>query len=152
MRRSRRAGPAWLSRRCPGHERGAHEVDPELARSVPRPPHARLPSRLTASLRRGAGRTATIGLSPDQVSNPFSAALLRAGVEDEARRTGCKCSLGARPGPREGYPTLSTASGRLDIVPAGQDQSYLQAESRHGVRAVYLKIPRLFSSETLSWS
>src|SRR5258708_25806125 len=42
------------------------------------------PNLTASSLRRGDRRTATIGLLLEDVSNPFSAALLRA-VEDQAR-------------------------------------------------------------------
>src|ERR1019366_4574095 len=61
-------------------------VDPELAERVREAADmlGYRPNLTASSLRRGAGRTATIGLLLDDVSNPFSAALLRA-VEDEAR-------------------------------------------------------------------
>jgi LacI family transcriptional regulator len=110
---------------------------------------------LTASsLRKGAGRTATIGLLLDDVSNPFSAALLRS-VEDEARERGVQVLIGSldEDPDRERELARTLIDRQVDgliIVPAGRDQSYLHAESRLGVRAVFLdREPHLFSADAV---
>ena len=68
-------------------------VDPALADRV-RKAATKLgyrPNLTAASLRRSGGRTDTIGLLLEDVSNPYSAALHRA-VEDYARARGCSSS------------------------------------------------------------
>ena len=131
-------------------------VDPELVERV-RGAADMLgyrPNLTASSLRRGAGRTATIGLLLDDVSNPFSAALLRA-VEDEARARGVQVLIGSldEDPDREREMARTLIDRQVDgliIVPAGQDQSYLLAESRHGVCAVFLdREPRLFNSDAV---
>jgi LacI family transcriptional regulator len=112
------------------------------------------PNLTASSLRRGAGRTATIGLLLDDVSNPFSAALLRA-VEDDARARGVQVLIGSldRDPEREMQMVRTLIDRQVDgliIMPASEDQSYLHAESRHGVCAVFLdREPRVFSSDAV---
>jgi LacI family transcriptional regulator len=131
-------------------------VDPELAGRVREAADmlGYRPNLTASSLRRGAGRTATIGLLLEDVSNPFSAALLRA-VEDDARGRGVQVLIGSldRDPDREREMARTLIDRQVDgliIVPAGHDQSYLQAESRHGVCAVFLdREPRLFNSDAV---
>jgi LacI family transcriptional regulator len=131
-------------------------VDPELAERV-REAADMLdyrPNLTASSLRRGAGRTATMGLLLEDVSNPFSAALLRA-VEDDARARGVQVLIGSldRDPDREREMARTLIDRQVDgliIVPVGQDQSYLQAESRRGVCAVFLdREPRVFNSDAV---
>jgi LacI family transcriptional regulator len=131
-------------------------VDPELAGRVREAADmlGYRPNLTASSLRRGAGRTATIGLLLEDVSNPFSAALLRA-VEDDARARGVQVLIASldRDPDREREMVRTLIDRQVDgliIVPAGQDQSYLQAESRHGVCAVFLdREPRVFNSDAV---
>ena len=93
-----------------------------------------------SSLRRTDGRTATVGLLLEDVSNPYSAALQRA-VEDVAIPRGVmvfSASLDEDPArERELARAFSTrrADGLL-LVPAGDDQSYLASELRAGTAIV----------------
>ncbi len=131
-------------------------VDPELAKRVREAADmlGYRPNLTASSLRRGAGRTATMGLLLEDVSNPFSAALMRA-VEDDARARGVQVLIGSldRDPDREREMARTLIDRQVDgliIVPAGQDQSYLQAESRHGVCAVFLdREPRVFNSDAV---
>ncbi len=135
---------------------GVSTVDPELAQRVRKAADmlSYRPNLTASNLRRGAGRTSTIGLLLEDVANPFSAALLRA-VEDEARARGVQvliASLDEDP-ERERQLALDLIDRQVDglvIVPAGQDQSYLLAESRLGVPAVFLdREPSLFAADTV---
>lgn len=131
-------------------------VDPELVQRVRKASEmlGYRPNLTASSLRRGAGRTATIGLLLDDVSNPFSAALLRA-VEDEARERNVQVLIGSldEDPDRERELARTLIDRQVDgliIVPAGRDQSYLQAESRLGVRAVFLdREPHLFAADAV---
>ena len=112
------------------------------------------PNLTASSLRRGDRRTATIGLLLEDVSNPFSSALLRA-VEDEARERGVQILIGSLdedPG-RERDLAISLIDRGVDgliIVPAARDQSYLQAERRLGIRFVFLdREPRLLEADAV---
>jgi LacI family transcriptional regulator len=93
-----------------------------------------------SSLRRTDGRTATVGLLLEDVSNPYSSALQRA-VEDVAIPRGVmvfSASLDEDPArERELARAFSTrrADGLL-LVPAGEDQSYLASELRAGTAIV----------------
>jgi len=92
------------------------------------------------SLRRTGGRTATVGLLLEDVSNPFSSALQRA-VEDVAIPRGVMvftASLDEDP-QRERELTSAFSARRADgliIAPAGDDQSYLESELRAGTAIV----------------
>jgi LacI family transcriptional regulator len=92
------------------------------------------------SLRRAGGRTATVGLLLEDVSNPFSSALQRA-VEDVAIPRGVMvftASLDEDP-QRERELTRAFSARRTDgliIAPASNDQSYLESEVRAGTAIV----------------
>lgn len=92
------------------------------------------------SLRRTGGRTATVGLLLEDVSNPFSSALQRA-VEDVAIPRGVMvftASLDEDP-QRERELTRAFSARRADgliIAPASDDQSYLESEVRAGTAIV----------------
>lgn len=95
-----------------------------------------------SSLRRGDKRTATIGLLLENVSNPFSAALLRA-VEDQARERGVQILIGSldEDPDRERELAITLIDRRVDglvMVPAAADQSYLLAERKLGMSIVFL--------------
>ncbi|WP_352299723.1 LacI family DNA-binding transcriptional regulator [Kineosporia sp. NBRC 101731] len=92
------------------------------------------------SLRRAGGRTATVGLLLEDVSNPFSSTLQRA-VEDVAIPRGVMvftASLDEDP-QRERELTRAFSARRADgliIAPASNDQSYLESELRAGTAIV----------------
>ncbi len=112
------------------------------------------PNLTASSLRRGPGRSATIGLLLEDVSNPFSAALLRA-VEDQSRDRGVQVLIGSldEDPERERHLARALIDRQVDgliIAPAGQDQSYLLSESRLGTKIVFLdREPRLFAADAV---
>ncbi len=135
---------------------GEPTVAPELAARV----HAAAdklgyrPNLTASSLRRGDGRSSTIGLLLEDVANPFSAALLRT-VEDCARERRVQvliASLDEDPD-REQEMARTLIDRRVDgliIVPAGRDQSYLLSERRLGVSVVFLdRAPRLLDADAV---
>jgi LacI family transcriptional regulator len=89
-----------------------------------------------SSLRRAGGRTATVGLLLEDVSNPYSSMLQRA-VEDVAIPRGVmvfSASLDEDPR-RERELARAFSTRRADgliIAPASNDQSYLESEARAG--------------------
>lgn len=89
-----------------------------------------------SSLRRTGGRTATVGLLLEDVSNPYSSTLQRA-VEDVAIPRGVmvfSASLDEDP-QRERELARAFSTRRADgliIAPASEDQSYLLSEVRAG--------------------
>lgn len=93
-----------------------------------------------SSLRRADGKTATVGLLVEDVANPYSSALQRA-VEDVAMPRGVvvfSASLDEDP-ERERELARAFAARRADgliLVPASDDQSYLEAEVRAGTAVV----------------
>ena len=93
-----------------------------------------------SSLRRTGGRTATVGLLLEDVSNPYSSAVQRA-VEDVAIPRGVmvfSASLDEDPG-RERELARAFSTRRTDgliIAPASDDQSYLASEVRAGTVVV----------------
>jgi LacI family transcriptional regulator len=93
-----------------------------------------------SSLRRAGGRTSTVGLLLEDVSNPYSAALQRA-VEDVAIPRGVmvfSASLDEDP-ERERSLARAFSTRRADgliIAPAADDQSYLESELRAGTAVV----------------
>jgi LacI family transcriptional regulator len=95
-----------------------------------------------SSLRRSDGKTATIGLLLEDVSNPFSAAVHRA-IEDVARQRDVAvfaASLDEDPR-RERAIVQAFVNRRVDgliVVPAGRDQSYLLNEVRAGLSIVFV--------------
>jgi LacI family transcriptional regulator len=93
-----------------------------------------------SSLRRTGGRTATVGLLLEDVSNPYSSMLQRA-VEDVAIPRGVmvfSASLDEDP-QRERELARAFSTRRADgliLVPASADQSYLESEVRAGTAIV----------------
>jgi LacI family transcriptional regulator, galactose operon repressor len=123
---------------------GVPTVDPVIAASV-REAADKLgyrPNLTASSLRRGDGRTATIGMLVEDAANPFSAALTRT-VENVARERGVLVLVGSldEDPARERELTRALIDRRVDglvIVPAGRDQSYLISEQRSGTRMVFV--------------
>jgi LacI family transcriptional regulator len=93
-----------------------------------------------SSLRRADGRTATVGLLLEDVSNPYSSALHRA-IEDVALPRGVmvfSASLDEDP-ERERALALAFSNRRADgliLMPAGENQAYLSSELRAGTAIV----------------
>ena len=89
-----------------------------------------------SSLRRAGGRTATVGLLLEDVSNPYSSALQRA-VEDVAIPRGVMVFSASLDEDPERERELARAFGArradgLILAPASDDQSYLESEVRAG--------------------
>ena len=123
---------------------GEPGVSPELTARV-RDAADRLdfrPNLGARSLRRSGGKTATIGLLLEDVSNPFSAAIHRA-IENVARSRGVavfSASVDEDP-ERERALVSAFVARRVDglvMVPAGRDQSYLLNEVRAGLSLVFV--------------
>jgi LacI family transcriptional regulator len=135
---------------------GVSTVDPGLAARV-NTAADRLGYRrnLTASnLRRGDGRTETIGLLVEDVANPFFASLMRA-VEDAARERGVLALIGSldRDADRERRLAGAFLDRRVDgllIAPASQDHSYLLRERQAGTCLVFVdREPRLLDADAV---
>lgn len=122
-------------------------VSPALARRVMSAAE-RLDYRhnLTASsLRRSDGRSATIGVVLEDVSNPFASALHRS-IEDVAVERGVLVLAGSsdEDESRERRLVRAFASRRVDgliIQPASHDHSYLMTERRAGTAIVFVDRP-----------
>ena len=98
-----------------------------------------------SSLRRGDGKSQTIGLLLEDVANPFSSALHRA-VEDVARQHGVVVFAGSvdEDPDRERDLAAALVARRTDglvIVPTAPDQSYLARERRNGTPVVFVDRP-----------
>lgn len=112
------------------------------------------PNLTASSLRRGDRRTSSIGLLLDDVSNPFSAGLLRA-VEDVARERGVQILIGSLDADpeREREMAITLIDRGVDgliIVPAAADQSYLLAERNLGIKVVFLdREPRFLDADAV---
>jgi LacI family transcriptional regulator len=96
-------------------------------------------------LRRLGGKTQTIGLVLEDVSNPFSSALHRA-IEDAARERGVLVFAGScdEDPDRERELIGSFRERRVDgliIVPASQNHGYLYEDRRTGTGLVFLDRP-----------
>ncbi|HEY4898314.1 MAG TPA: LacI family DNA-binding transcriptional regulator [Candidatus Nanopelagicaceae bacterium] len=103
------------------------------------------PNMQAGFLRRSGGKTKTIGLLLENISNPFSAALHRA-IEDVASPRNVIVFAGSLDEnvDRERQLTDAFISRRVDgliIVPTGDDQSYLISEQRAGTPIVFLDRP-----------
>jgi LacI family transcriptional regulator, galactose operon repressor len=122
-------------------------VSPELAAKVQRAIE-QLSYRRDANasmLRRLGGKTQTIGLVLEDVSNPFSSALHRA-IEDAARERGVLVFAGScdEDPDRERELIGSFRERRVDgliIVPAGHDHGYLYEDRRTGTALVFVDRP-----------
>jgi LacI family transcriptional regulator len=125
-------------------------VSPALARRVMSAAE-RLDYRhnLTASsLRRSDGRSATIGVVLEDVSNPFASTLHRA-IEDVAVERGVLVLAGSsdEDESRERRLVRAFGSRRVDgliIQPASHDHSYLMAERKAGTAIVFVDRPPSF--------
>jgi LacI family transcriptional regulator len=98
-----------------------------------------------ATLRRRGGKTQTIGLVLEDVSNPFSSELHRA-VEDAARERGVLVFAGScdEDPERERELIGSFRERRVDgiiVVPASHDHSYLYEDRRAGTALVFVDRP-----------
>jgi LacI family transcriptional regulator len=98
-----------------------------------------------ATLRRLGGKTRTIGLVLEDVSNPFSSELHRA-VEDAARERGVLVFAGScdEDPERERELIGSFRERRVDgilVVPASHDHTYLYDERRAGTALVFIDRP-----------
>jgi LacI family transcriptional regulator len=135
---------------------GESGVSPRLARRV-----LAASERLTyqhnmtaSSLRRADGRSATIGIVLEDISNPFSSALHRS-IEDIAVRRGVLVLAGSsdEDGERERQLVSAFASRRVDgliIQPASHDHSYLLAERRAGTAIVFVdRTPSFLDADTV---
>lgn len=110
---------------------------------------------LTASsLRRTDGRSSSIGVVLEDVSNPFSSALHRA-IEDVAVERGFLVFAGScdEDGNRERRLVSAFASRRVDgliIQPSSEDHSYLVAERKAGTAIVFVdRPPAFFDADTV---
>jgi LacI family transcriptional regulator len=129
---------------------GESGVSPRLARRV-LAASERLDYRhnMTASsLRRSDGRSATIGVVLEDVSNPFSSALHRS-IEDVAVQRGVLVLAGSsdEDGERERRLVSAFASRRVDgliIQPSSHDHSYLMTERKAGTAIVFVDRPPAF--------
>lgn len=100
------------------------------------------PNLTAGSLRRGGGKTATIGTILENVANPFSAALQGA-VEEVANAHGSLVFAASanEDGERERALVSSFVGHRVDgliIAPAATDHSYLAGEVRSGLHVVFV--------------
>ena len=106
------------------------------------------------SLRRLGGRTKTIGLLLEDISNPFSAALHRA-VEDCARIRGVEVLAGSMDENAEREESLINGfiNRRVDgliIVPSLADHKYLTRERATGTQFVFVdRPPNHFKADTV---
>jgi LacI family transcriptional regulator len=126
---------------------GEDSVSPDLtARVVAAIDRLDYHHNMTASsLRRADGKSATIGVVLDDVSNPFSSALHRS-IENVALERGVLVLAGSsdEDAERERQLISSFASRRVDglvIVPASRDHSYLLNERRAGTAIVFADRP-----------
>ena len=109
---------------------------------------------MASGLRRSDGRSATLGLVLEDVSNPFSSALQRA-VEDVAlpRRVLVLAGSSDEDANRERDLVAAFVSRRVDglmIVPSGRDHSYLMSERKAGTAIVFVdRQPGFFDADSV---
>jgi LacI family transcriptional regulator len=135
---------------------GVSTVDPAMAARV-RAAAEKLgyrPNLTASSLRRGDGRTASIGMLVEDAANPYSAALIRT-VENIARERGVLVLIGSldEDPSRERELAQALIDRRVDglvIVPSGRDQSYLISEQRAGTALVFVdREPKLLDADSV---
>ncbi|CAN5579344.1 LacI family DNA-binding transcriptional regulator [soil metagenome] len=113
------------------------------------------PNLTASSLRRGDGRTRTIGLLLDNIANPFSASLYGA-IEEVARPLGVVVLAGSldEDGDRERGLAESFIARRVDgliIAPTRADQSYLQNDQLAGTALVFVdRAPTLLAADSVT--
>lgn len=103
------------------------------------------PNLTAASLRRSGGRTNTIGLLLEDVSNPYSSLVHRA-VEDYARARNVLVLAGSldEDHDRERELTRTLIDRRVDgiiIMPSSDDHRYIVTEQQAGVSFVFIDRP-----------
>jgi LacI family transcriptional regulator len=103
------------------------------------------PNLTASSLRRGDGKTATVGLVLEDLANPWSAAVTRA-VEDAARPRRVTVVAGSvdEDPERERALVRAFVARRVDgliVAPTAVDQSYLIADRRAGTALVFVDRP-----------
>jgi len=131
-------------------------VDPILAEKVKKAAKKLnyTPNMTAGNLRRGNGRTHTIGLLLDDVSNPFSAALNRS-YEDLARTRGYTVFAGSLEEnvDREKELVSLFVSRRVDglvMVPVASDHSFLRVEMRAGMHFGFIdRVPQNFPGDVV---
>ena len=100
------------------------------------------PNLAASNLRRGDGRTHTVGLLVEDVGNPFSAAVHRAVEDFAAQREVLVLSSSLDEDPeRERRMVRALVDRRVDgliIVPASSDHRYLVAEQEAGTAVVFV--------------
>jgi LacI family transcriptional regulator len=107
-----------------------------------------------SSLRRTDGRSSSIGIVLEDVSNPFASTLHRA-IEDVAVGRGVLVFAGSsdEDSNRERQLVSAFASRRVDgliIQPSSQDHSYLIAERKEGTAIVFVdRPPAFFDADTV---
>ncbi len=109
-----------------------------------------------AGLRRADRASASVGLILEDVANPFFSALHR-GIEDVARARDVLLFAGSSDDDPERERALAQSFGAhgvdgLIVVPAGDDQRYLERERRAGTAVVFVDRPprRLVADAVLS--
>ncbi len=135
---------------------GEAGVSPQLAkRVISASERLNYRHNMTASsLRRSDGRSATIGVVLEDVSNPFSSALHRA-IADIAGKRGVLVLAGSsdEDEERERMLVSAFASRRVDgliIQPSSHDHSYLLTERRAGTAMVFVdRPPAFFDADTV---
>ena len=103
------------------------------------------PNLAASNLRRTGARTGLVGALVQDLSNSFSASMLRA-LEDSARRRGTAVLAASldEEGDREEELVHDLVTRRVDglvIMPASERQDYLVAELRTGTPAVFVDRP-----------
>jgi LacI family transcriptional regulator len=135
---------------------GTPTVAPELASQVQRAA-AQLnyqPNLTASSLRRGDGKSLTIGLMLEDIANPYSSTIYRS-AEDVARARGVGLLAGSvdEDPQRERELAAALFLRRVDgliIVPAGQDHSYLLGEMKMGTAVVFVdRPPRYLAADSV---
>lgn len=135
---------------------GEPGVTPELAIRVERAvKKLKYKHNFTAgSLRRLGGRTKTIGLLLEDISNPFSAALHRS-IEDSARLRGVEVLAGSMDENAQREESLINGfiGRRVDgliVVPSLADHKYLTGERATGTQFVFVDRPPInFKADTV---
>lgn len=111
-------------------------------------------NKTASTLRRADGRSATIGVVLEDVSNPFSSALHRS-IEDVAAARGVLVLAGSSDenDERERMLVSAFASRGVDglvIQPASHDHSYLVGERKVGTEMVFVdRPPDFFDADTV---
>lgn len=129
---------------------GEPGVSPDTQRKVERAIAALgyQPNLTASNLRRSGGKTATVGLMLEDVSNPFSSAVHRA-ISDVALERGVAVLAASldEDAEREQATAEAFIRRRVDglvIAPTGPDQSYLLKDVHAGLAVVFIDRPPAF--------